>query len=57
MFELDICYGLIPPYKSNIENPIIPSKPRWRANFGWTMTKYAFYLTTSQILGEEQGNT
>ena len=54
---LETRYGQIPPYGSNIVNPSIPSKHRWRARFGWTMMKYTFYVTTSESGGESQGNT
>ena len=30
---LEMCYGLIPPLWSNIVNPSITSKPRWRVRF------------------------
>ena len=50
-------YGLIPPLWSNIVNPIISSKPRWCARFGWTMVKYSFYIATSQSGVIGQGNT
>ena len=42
---------------SNIVNPGILSKARWCTSFGWTMMKYAFYVTTSQIEGGGQGDT
>ena len=57
MCTLEMCYGLIPPFWSNIVNPSIPSKPRWRTKFGWNLMKYVFYVTTSQRGGEGQGDT
>ena len=55
MFELlipctlDMHYGLIPPHVNNIENHSIPSKPRLRVSFGWTMIKYSFTSPPNQV--------
>ena len=39
---LEMHYGLIPPRRSNIVSPSIPSKTRLHARFGLTTTKYNF---------------
>ena len=39
---LEMRYRLIPLRGSNIVNLSIPSKPRLRTRFGWTMMKYTF---------------
>ena len=51
----DICYGSIPPFRSDTINPSIPSKPRLCARFGLIMMKYAFTSppTKIEVKGEE----
>ena len=51
---LEMYYGLIPLQRSNIVKTGMPSKPRWCMRFGWIMVKYAFYVATSHIGGEEK---
>ena len=48
-YKLDICYGLIPPYGSDIVNPLIPSKPRLYARFGLNMMKCKFTSPPTKV--------
>ena len=57
LYTLEMRYGLISMHWSNIVNPSIPGKPRGCARFGWTMMKYAFYITTYQSGGEGKVDT